>query len=108
MDTSSKSHDSFPEKPINNELMLGTSAVIIEELIQVTSPEVTEVASVIIEVLKADDENKDRLQDLWVEYAERVEAYVDSIKDPRARAEAQIAAIINKAVIVQFSGNTTR
>ena len=108
MDNSPNSHDLSSEKPINNESISDTSTITIEQLTQVTSPELTEVASILIETLKTGRENKNRLQELWVEYTNRVETQVDSIRDKKARTQAQIAAIINKAFIFQRSGNTTR
>ena len=108
MENSPNSHKFFPEEPISIEAISNTSALSIERLTQLTRPEITEIAAIIIETQRISSEEKVQLQKLWIEYAKRVEAYINSIEAPKARSAAQIAAIINKAFIFQQTGNTTR
>ncbi len=109
MDKVSIDQDSYVEKPRNNELFSNISIVTLEQVTQVTNPEIAEVSLAIVDYLKTNIETgKVQLRELWVEYAQRVEVFVDSIENPKARSEAQIAAIINKAIIFQLAGNVTR
>lgn len=95
--------------PTSNDFIPDPSAVSIEQLTQVTNPEISDLASALVESLTTTSEDaKAHLPELWDEYATKVEAFNDSIERPSARAKAQVAAMIHKASIFQLAGNMPR
>ncbi len=52
--------------------------------------------------------DKDRLRELWTEYALQTEKRVEQFLDPIEYAKAQISAILYKALLFRDAGNMSR
>ena len=76
-------------------------------------PQIAEASAALTNALLNHEEvSQETLRAAWIEYSQIIENCIDSIEEnpaePKARAKAQIAALINKASIFQVSGQTLR
>jgi hypothetical protein len=86
-----------------------TRRLSIEELALLTHEDITRAGTSVLELLTMSDTvDEVRLKEAWINYADLTEAFVDSFEDSQSRSNAQIAAIINKALIFRAAHRTQR
>jgi len=101
------SENQTPESPKGKDERL--QKISIEELASITHEDITKAGASVLDILTSpDNDTEAKLREAWAKYAQVTEVFVDSFEEPKARSRAQIAGIINKALIFQFANHTQR
>lgn len=105
--------------PMSNESISGTNPFRTEPGMQDDDPifddaeidsgaEINRIISEIRTALLDPEFDKDKLRELWIQYARQTEKRVEQFLDPIEYAKAQISAILYKAMIFREAGDLFR
>jgi hypothetical protein len=79
----------------------------IEELASLTHEDITRAGVRVLDLLTAPDSvDEVKLKEAWIDYTDLTEEFVNSFEDSKLRSSAQIAAIINKALVFKAAHRT--